>query len=42
MNEMIIELYMDDMFLGWGTWVNIPKYRANGYRVVVTQLVKAN
>lgn len=35
---MIIELYMDGMFLGWGTWNNINAYRANGYRVVVTKL----
>jgi hypothetical protein len=32
---MKVKLYMDGMFLGWGTYYNIPKYRLNGYTVVL-------
>lgn len=35
---MTIELYMDGMFLGWGTFNKIKSYRANGWVVVVTKL----
>jgi hypothetical protein len=36
---MIIEVYMDGIFLGWGNYNQIPAYRANGYIVAVTHFI---
>ena len=37
--KIIVKLYMDGMYLGEGDYLQIPSYRANGWVVVLDQII---